>query len=222
MVAADLFVEFGLRLGPRARPFALAARGGRGLRRGGRGLRGLGRARRVHHAGGGIRRPRRRGRLGAAHRLRERAAGLGGRRRGAHRRERLAGGRALRRARLAAQRALSPAGSLGPVLALLLLQHLLAQGLALGVGMARAAGGDDALHRRFWRRGLRRRGRALLHAGHFLLDIGAGSALLGHGARTVQHVFGDMGDDQRFGARRLFTAVIPVLQIGQRAVPPSS
>ena len=113
-------------------------------------------------------------------------------------------------------RALGAVGCLLPALRLplgLLLPHLLQHRLALLVGMALAAGGNDAARVRFGLRlgllGLR--GDGPLHLGNGLLDLGTGCPLRRHRPGLFQHFLGNMGDDQRFGMFFPLAAVIPVL-----------
>ena len=114
--------------------------------------------------------------------------------------------------------------------ALDLLQH----GAALGLGVARAAGGDDdgiivgsgvargrcRLLLRLYDRLFGHRGPGL-HGGDGLLDLSAGGPLLCHAAGSLHHLFSDMRDDQRFGAF-LAPALTRFLLHWQDAAPPLS
>ena len=100
--------------------------------------------------------------------------------------------------------------------ALLFLTHLFQHRFALFIREALAAGGNDAVSIGFRlgfglgsRFGMRQRG--ALHLGDSLFDLGTGSALRRHLTCFLQHFFGDMGNDQRFGMFFPLTAVIPVL-----------
>ena len=114
--------------------------------------------------------------------------------------------------------------------ALDLLQH----GAALGLGVARAAGGDDdgitvgsgvargrcRLLLRLYDRLFGHRGPGL-HGGDGLLDLSAGGPLLCHAAGSLRHLFSDMRDDQRLGAF-LAPALTRFLLHWQDAAPPLS